>query len=82
MTIATQSLSEEQTWNSESSLALGISDRRLQIPYFWNLRFAICNPEGHVFAAEGLFLRMTSRSTVESGFNKYELAMPNSISPL
>jgi hypothetical protein len=43
MTIATQSPREEQTWSNQSSLALGISDRRLQIPYFWNLRFAICN---------------------------------------
>jgi hypothetical protein len=32
-----------------------MSDPRLQIP-FWNLRFAICNPEGHGFAMEGLFL--------------------------
>ena len=49
-------MSEGQTWSSLSSLALG--DFRSQIPdyIFWNLRFAICNPAGHVFAAEGLLL--------------------------
>jgi hypothetical protein len=36
---------------------------------FWNLRFAIWDPEGLVFAAEGFSLLMTSRSTEESGFN-------------
>jgi hypothetical protein len=35
-------------------------------PIFWNLRFAICDPEGHVFAAEGLLLAHDFHSTAES----------------
>jgi hypothetical protein len=42
---------EVESWRSDSSLALGISDRRFQI---WNLRFGICNPEGHALVPEGL----------------------------
>jgi hypothetical protein len=60
-------MNKGQTWRSESSLTLEISDRRLQIPYFWNLRFAICNPEGHVLAAQGLPL---PRSTAQSAFKR------------
>jgi hypothetical protein len=39
---------------------------------FWNLRFGICDPEGHVFAAEGLLLAHEFCSTAESGINKLD----------
>ena len=39
-------------WRSEFQ----ITDFRFHI---WNLRFAICNPEGHAFVPEGLRLNLT-----------------------
>jgi hypothetical protein len=51
-------LKNERGANLEQRLLASTRNFRWQITEstFWNLRFAICHPEGHVFAAEGLFL--------------------------
>ena len=51
-------LKSERGANLEQRVLASTRKLRSQIAdsIFWNLRFAICNPEGHVFAAEGLVL--------------------------
>jgi hypothetical protein len=51
-------LKSERGENQQQLVLASTRNFRSQIAdsIFWNLRFAICDPEGHVFAAKGLFV--------------------------